>query len=264
MVLGNSSKYIEGFQTFTIDDDLMLANLKQAVSYTKDSMAISDISTQMDTKTLPMSNTPLPMPNKPSSKLNNTPPPLNTAPLQPLNKPLTMPTQSISKNNSITYEDESTMPNTNIKTTNISNFANTNKKPMMTKNSKMTNNTMMKTKPMIKTKPTVNNSIMDMKKNKKDDIEDEEDEESEEDNEEDSDNEEGFRNNVETFQGSKIIDSGYFKNILLAMLIGFLGYITVLVFNNKSIVLPQHLKKFKNIIFISAFTLVVYICLEIF
>jgi len=42
MVIGNESKYIEGFESFTIDDELMLSNLKQALQYTKDNRSIDD------------------------------------------------------------------------------------------------------------------------------------------------------------------------------------------------------------------------------
>ena len=42
MVIGNESKYIEGFESFTIDDELMLSNLKQALQYTKDNKSIND------------------------------------------------------------------------------------------------------------------------------------------------------------------------------------------------------------------------------
>ena len=42
MVIGNESKYIEGFESFTIDDELMLSNLKQALQYTKENKSIND------------------------------------------------------------------------------------------------------------------------------------------------------------------------------------------------------------------------------
>ena len=41
MVSGNTSKYVEGFESFAVDDEIMLANLKQAMDYTKANKKIS-------------------------------------------------------------------------------------------------------------------------------------------------------------------------------------------------------------------------------
>jgi len=45
MVSGMTSKYVEGFTLFTADDEIMLSNLKQAINYSKQNLAISDVAT---------------------------------------------------------------------------------------------------------------------------------------------------------------------------------------------------------------------------
>ena len=40
-----TSKYVEGFTLFTADDEIMLSNLKQAINYSKQNLAISDVVT---------------------------------------------------------------------------------------------------------------------------------------------------------------------------------------------------------------------------
>ena len=40
-----TSKYVEGFTLFTADDEIMLSNLKQAINYSKQNLAISDVAT---------------------------------------------------------------------------------------------------------------------------------------------------------------------------------------------------------------------------
>ena len=42
MVVGKTSNFVEGFKSFTADDDLMLANLKQALNYSADNLSIPD------------------------------------------------------------------------------------------------------------------------------------------------------------------------------------------------------------------------------
>ena len=87
MVLGNTSKYVEGFESFTADDQLMVSNLKQAVNYTKENMAIGDVTSKLSntsskknstnisgipTTTFPNSmKMPNDMPNKMMPKTNN-------------------------------------------------------------------------------------------------------------------------------------------------------------------------------------------------
>jgi len=45
MVSGMTPKYVEGFTLFTADDEIMLSNLKQAINYSKQNLAISDVVT---------------------------------------------------------------------------------------------------------------------------------------------------------------------------------------------------------------------------
>jgi len=48
MVLGKISNFTEGFQSFTADDELMIANLKQALEYSKESLSIPDPSSKLN------------------------------------------------------------------------------------------------------------------------------------------------------------------------------------------------------------------------
>ena len=75
MVVGNTSKYVEGFESFTLDDEMMLANLKQAVNYTKANMAISDVEMKLTNTTPTIKNSP---PIKPQGRTINSDIPMPT------------------------------------------------------------------------------------------------------------------------------------------------------------------------------------------
>ena len=72
---------------------------------------------------------------------------------------------------------------------------------------------------------------------------------------------------VEGFHGSQIIEGRNLKNILLALLISFTGYVVAMTCIKNYIPITEyapHMKKFKNLIYIAIFYVIVYICLEAF
>ena len=72
---------------------------------------------------------------------------------------------------------------------------------------------------------------------------------------------------IEGFNGSQIIEGRNLKNILLALLISFFGYIVVISSIKNYLPINEympHMKKFKNLIYLGIFFLVTYMCLEAF
>lgn len=107
MVLGNSSRFTEGFTSFTPDDELMIANLKQALVYSKEKVAIPDHTLNVDSSstkseampenTRSMSNGPS-MNNKPQQPMNPNPPMMNSNKnMMPINPMPPMPPMNESK-----------------------------------------------------------------------------------------------------------------------------------------------------------------------
>lgn len=72
---------------------------------------------------------------------------------------------------------------------------------------------------------------------------------------------------IEGFQGSVEIEGRNLKNVLLALLLSFIGYVIVYASMNNYIpigdISPQ-LKKFKNLVYGGIFFIIAYICLEVF
>jgi len=72
---------------------------------------------------------------------------------------------------------------------------------------------------------------------------------------------------IEGFQGSVAIESRNLKNVLLALLLSFVGYLVVYASMNNYIPIAEispQLKKFKNLIYGGVFFVIAYICLEVF
>ena len=98
---------------------------------------------------------------------------------------------------------------------------------------------------------------------------DDEDFENTEENEDDEDFEdvEDVEDIEEGFNGSQTIEFHFFKKLLLALLITFIGYMIILSSNNNLIPITSyapHLKQFKHLIYGSLFFIITYICLEVF
>lgn len=74
MIPGRTSNFTEGFQSFTVDDDLMLANLKQALEYSKENLSIPDSRSKLNLPSTTKPNTTIPnttIPNITSSNLKS-------------------------------------------------------------------------------------------------------------------------------------------------------------------------------------------------
>ena len=101
------------------------------------------------------------------------------------------------------------------------------------------------------------------------DYDDDDDNDSDEyfDNDDDDSDEDTNEDTIEGFNGSQIIEGRYLKNILLALLISFIGYIIVILATKNVIPIAEyapHMKKFKNLIYMGIFFMITYICLEVF
>ena len=246
MVVGRSSSFIEGFKSFTADDDLMLANLKQALEYSKEDLAIPDAKSKL---------------NLPSSKNTNI------------------------NNNTNSNMPSTTMPSSTMPSTTMATIPSTTKPistPAITKSGMNVNKNMntMPTKPETTMPETFKNVMGNKKVNKKGEekfrdvkmvrniVEDEDGMEDEDSNADlDEDEMDEGEKMIEGFQGSIKLESRFARNILLALLLTAIGYLVVHSSMNNLIPLGEispQLKKFKNMIYGGLFFLIAYICLEVF
>ena len=228
MVVGNTSKYVEGFETFTVDDEMMLANLKQAVNYTKANMAIGDVNKKLSTEIT--NNSPPPI--APKSRIINSDIPLSTK----------------SKTNTIERKAP-TLPE--------------NSSSITTKNNK--NN---KIDSEVDGDGEVDEESGDAEVDGEADMEvDGESGDAEADADGEATGMDNDEDSEEGFQGSQYIESQTLRKMLLALLITFLGYMVILSFTNNLIPISTyapHLKPFKHFIYGGLFFLIVYLCLEVF
>lgn len=217
MVVGTTSSFVEGFKSFTADDDLMLANIKQALNYSSENLSIPDAKLNLPTKT-----------TTPST-------------IRPQVTTTTRP-HTTTSNTTTTKPSTTTIPNTTRALGNdtFSNVANNQRNS--------------------------SNNIGDS--------EDEEDEDTEGDEEYENEMKKqvnkgnnNSRDLEEGFQGSLEIESRNLKNVLLALLLSFIGYLVVYASNNNYIPLAEispQLKKFKHLVYGGLFFVIAYICLEVF
>ena len=251
MVIGRTSNFVEGFKSFTADDELMLANLKQALNYSSENLSIPDAK--------------LNLPSKQPTKELNTIRPRNTMSITTPNiteSNITLPNMTESN------MTESTMPKP------------TSKYSMSNKSEEFKN---------IK---KVSSGSQNSTKVYDDESDNEEEDEHNADNEDAVMDEEEYSNTfeeeaegkaerdrsmtrrqhqakeqIEGFQGSVEIEGRNLKNVLLALLLSFIGYLVVYASINNYIpindISPQ-LKKFKNLVYGGIFFVIAYICLEVF
>ena len=301
MVLGNRSKFTEGFTSFTADDDLMLANLKQALNYSKESVAIPDPS-------INITNPATTKPNMASMntimgrKNNNLPSTISDMGSgMPTNTKMAMdsviPSQTMPTNIEMGMGDgmPSTTPsftmstqgmpsndkmgmgtgmNNKITTTSPQMTMSITTKPNTTKPSGMSNSSMSGFKNVDKfsnINRVMNNGDEDEESDEEAILEEEDDtNEFEEEAKETEKQRSATRrqsDKVEGFRGSMEIESKQMRNILLALLLSCIGYLIVYSMGNNLLPLddisPQ-LKKFKGLIYAGLFFLIAYICLEVF
>jgi hypothetical protein len=320
MVYGKTSKYVEGFKSFTSDDDLMLANLKQALNYSEDNLSIPDANLNLSKKAKTNPNTnpnatsnPNVNPRTTSSNSNNS----NNSKQNNKNK---------MNENGIMPTGMQPMKPPSTTTTTMAQTANT--LPQSVQQQVMQTQPQIKTKSKDKSKDNSKNTFKDidrfqnhMKYNKNnndtynnDDTDDTDDNDEDDnillensgtklgntllensgteiantllensgtefDNTDDKDTENTNNNgrhnktrrhikkrSIEGFQGSVEIESRNLKNVLLALLLSFIGYLVVYASINNYIpineISPQ-MKKFKNLIYGGVFFIIAYICLEV-
>lgn len=282
MVLGNISRFTEGFTSFTADDDLMIANLKQALNYSKESIAIPD----------PSINITNPATTKASiSSMNSNMRSMNnTLPTNISSVVSGMATQTFPTNTNIEtgIENEinadmstiTTMPQMTMAiTTRPTTTQPSSAQPIMTESSM--------------TQPSTTASITDISsfnnvdkfnniKRVMNDSDENDEEDSDDENavleEEDRTNvfEDGTKkqsttrrqsDKVEGFRGSMQIESKQTRNILLALLLSCIGYLIVYSMGNNLLPLDEispQLKKFKRLVYAGLFFLITFICLEVF
>ena len=293
MVLGNSSKFTEGFTSFTADDELMIANLKQALNYSKESVAIPDPSINITNNrtTNPATTNPATTKSNLSSMNSNMIRRNDTLPTNisdmrtgvPTTTPsFTIPTQPIPTNTEMEVGMRMGMATEmgNEPTTTTTTI------PKMTMAMDMDMD--ITTKPET-TKPSSMSSFKNVNRFK--DIKrvmnngDEDDDEDSDAVLEEEDRTNVFeeeakaaaakkhsitrRNNdkVEGFRGSMEIESKEMRNILLALLLSCIGYLVVYSMGHNLLPLDEispQLKKFKHFVYIGLFFLITYICLEVF
>ena len=298
MVLGSSSKFTEGFTSFTADDDLMIANLKQALNYSKESVAIPDPSINITNTTNPATTKSNLSAMSSNMRRRNNTLPTNISDMgsgEPTTTPsFTMPSQPIPTNTLLT--NMTMLGNTGMGM----GMETSTTTPQMTMSSMptMSNMSSMPTMSNMSSMPTMSNSFKNIDKFKNikrvmnnGDENDENDEGDDEDlDDEDAVLEEEDRTNefeeeanaaiakkhsttrrhsdkVEGFRGSIEIESKEMRNILLALLLSCIGYLVVYSMGNNLLPLDEispQFKKFKRFVYVGLFFLITYICLEVF
>ena len=282
MVLGNSSKFTEGFTLFTADDDLMIANLKQALNYSKESVAIPDPSINITNPATTKAS--VSSMNSNMRRMNNTLP-TNISSMgsgmatQPFPTNTNMET-GMENEMSAGMSTTTTMPQmtmaitTRPATTQPSRTQPTMTEPSMTQPSTTVGMTGMSSFKNV-------DKFKDIKRVMNDGDEDDE-EDSDDENavleEEDRTNvfEDSMKKHsstrrqsdkVEGFRGSMQIESKQTRNILLALLLSCIGYLILYSMGNNLLPLDEispQLKKFKRLVYAGLFFLITYICLEVF
>jgi len=248
MVVGRTSNFVEGFKSFTVDDELMLANLKQALNYSAENLSIPDAKLNLPSTTKQSSN---------NKNNNNTIRPRRTSPQEPTT---TMPVSMDSPMpTGMGSSMGSTMP------TGMGSGRNVNGESF---------------KDIKKVSSGSQNSTRVYDEDESDDEEDavleeeeypnrfeEEAEEKEEREHSTTRRQHQAKGQIEGFQGSIEIEGRNLKNVLLALLLSFIGYVIVYASMNNYIpigdISPQ-LKKFKNLVYGGIFFIIAYICLEVF
>jgi len=319
MVVGKTSSFVEGFKSFTTDDELMLANLKQALNYSADNLAIPDANLNlssnkniMPTKnssmgsTMPTMDSTMPTMDSTMPTMDSTMPTMSysmptmgsTMPTMGSTMPTmgsTMPTMSYSMPTmgSTMQTKGSTMPTMNSGMNSTMPTMNSSiSSTMPTKGSSMpTKSSTMKNKPQESIrdiKRVRDHSYLDNENDTDEEDENavldeedytnkfEEEEAEKEAKKEDKERElqlkysktrRQHQEKIEGFQGSIEIESRNLKNILLALLLSFVGYLVVYASMNNYIPIAEispQLKKFKHLIYGGVFFVIAYICLEVF
>lgn len=256
MVLGKQSQFIEGFKTISIDDDVLLDNIKNAIN----------LSIEGDKNTSGIGA---------SSKLNRNKMPIPVPTSGNSSEPMPTTTLGLTNNDEETEEmPEPTPTPTPTKTLSTSKKGKITKSPFFDiKNRVETQNN--KTNEIISGKvigemeeeepvnkfEEENPEIMNKKKHTRNiELRKQQNNNDLTDDEEEEDIEEGF-------SGSQILEAKSIKNLLLALLIAFIGYVIAMSSTKNLLPITEispDLKRFKNLIYVGLFFIIIYLCLEIF
>lgn len=265
MVVGKTSSFIEGFETITTDNKILKENVSKFLAYAMKNQKIPDIDPNMEYNTNPnMSQPTMPTGMALNKMINQN---------MPNMKP-SMPTGMSSMMEPSMPTGMSSMMEPTMPTPSMTGVMLPSKK----------NNTVIT--------PAIKSSFKNIKKRneedeEKDDMDSEETENTEEEEmdnqgtQEDNDEDEEMIQKrdksttrrqqkddfEEGFQGSSMLEAKNLKNILLALLLSFIGYLVVYAYKHDYIpikdISPQ-LVKFKHLVYGGLFFIIAYICLEIF
>ena len=285
MVVGRTSNYAEGFKSFTADDELMLANLKQALNYSAESLAIPDSNLKMPSKNNNKTNNIMPtmpdmeaIPTIPAMPTMSSMPTMPSIPTMPKIPP--MPTNKATMANIM---PNATVPMTTRYTSSGDSFKNV--KQVMNK-SKLNSEDDTDDEDAVLDEeeyPSFQKKGKGGKGGKgNEDDEDRDDIEEYEDIKEEDDEDREYnelkrksltrrqhqsKESIEGFRGSAEIEGRTLKNILLALLLSFIGYLVVYASVNNYLPITEispQLKKFKHLVYGGIFFILAYICLEVF
>ena len=282
MVVGRTSNFVEGFKTFTADDELMLANLKQALNYSADNLAIPDSKLKMPARNNKTStNMPNTMPtNVPGMPDMQTMPTMSSMPTMPAMPTMSaMPTRKPTSSNIM---PKATVP---METTSTGEGFKNVKRVMNKSNLDSEDDT---DDDAVLDEEEYPNKFQGKTKDNKNSKEDDDDEDNREDyvntdfieEEDDEDREYNelkrksqtrrqhqSKEQIEGFRGSVEIEGRTLKNVLLALLLSFIGYLVVYASVNNFLPITEispQLKKFKHLVYGGVFFIIAYICLEVF
>jgi hypothetical protein len=282
MVVGRTSNYAEGFKSFTADDELMLANLKQALNYSAESLAIPDSNLKMPSKNNNKTNNIMPtMPDMEAIPTIPLMPTMSSMPTMPKIPP--MPTNKATMANIM---PNATVPMTTSSMSAGESFRNVkqvmNKSKLNSEDDTDDEDAVLDEEeyPSFQKKGKSGKGGKGGKSNEddedRDDIEEYEDikEEDDEDREYNELKRKSLtrrqhksKESIEGFRGSAEIEGRTLKNILLALLLSFIGYLVVYASINNYLPITEispQLKKFKHLVYGGIFFILAYICLEVF
>ena len=238
MVVGKTSSFIEGFENITVDKNLLLQNL----SSTLDLLAANKNVPSSQNMNMSALSSMIPPNNMSSMPPNNMPPMPPMPPMPSMMQPsMNENIQPINLNNPIMTQSQVSNPTMSFETTtqpqvtmpmNTLSFNN----PLNSLNEPSFLNQQMNTPEITQSqisqqKSSFKNTKASFKdiKNKMEKLSNSKNDEGNTDEEsDDEDNTESFQNyTVESFEGSKVVESQHLRNMILAFIISFIALMTI-------------------------------------
>lgn len=235
MVVGKTSSFIEGFENITVDKDLLLQNLSSTLDLLAANKNVPPMPTMMGSANIPsmptmmgsaMPNIPQMPPMMPSMNKNIQPINLNNPVITQAQ--ISNPTMSMITNT----QPQVTMPMNTLSSDNP--LRSLNQPSFLNEQNMITTSTMPQISQQKSTFKNTKSSFKDIKNkmekesNKDEDSENELDEESYEESDDDDEVEESFQNyNVESFVGSKVVESSHLRNMILSFILSFIVLMTI-------------------------------------